>query len=471
MSDSLSPAFHHPAAEAAIAALSGLFGDRVVLSQSVREHHGHGESFHATQMPDAVVFVESTAEVAQVVRLCVHHRIPMVPFGAGSSMEGQVQAVEGGICVDLSRMDKVLAVRAEDMDCTVQPGVTRQTLNTFLRDRGLFFPIDPGAEATLGGMASTRASGTNAVRYGTMKDVVLAMEVVLADGRIIRTGSRARKSSAGYDLTRLLIGAEGTLGFITELTLRLFPIPEKIAAAVCAFPDLESAVSCVVATQQCGVTMSRIEFADTAQVAAINAYCKTTFPECPVLFLEFAGSPEAVDAEIAIVQSLAEDFGGGGFDWAETEEARRALWHARHMAAYAALQVRPGCKGLPTDVCVPISRLVECIAETHKELEASPLPAPIVGHVGDGNFHLMIVFNPDDPAELAEAERLDRTLGERALAMGGTCTGEHGIGLGKTGLLALEVGEALAVMRTIKGALDPLGLMNPGKLFPKDPVS
>ncbi|MBK1663012.1 FAD-binding oxidoreductase [Rhodospirillum rubrum] len=450
---------------AALSDLSALLGERLALSQAVRDHHGHGESWHGVQAPEAVAFVKTAEEAQAVVALCAAHGVPMVPFGAGSSMEGQVQATAGGLCLDMSAMTAILAVRPEDMDCTVQPGVTRQQLNEHLRAQGLFFPIDPGAEATLGGMASTRASGTNAVRYGTMRDVVLALEVVLADGRRLRTGSRARKSAAGYDLTRLMIGAEGTLGLITELTLRLFPIPEKQAAAICSFPSLEQAVACVVATAQCGVGMSRIEFADRLQMRAINAYSHTSFPESPMLFLEFAGSAAAVEAEIATVRALADEHGGGGFAWAESEEDRRALWKARHSAAYAALALRPGCKGLATDVCVPISRLVDCLVETQRDLATSPLPAPIAGHVGDGNFHLMIVFDPADPAEVAEAKRLDDALGRRALAMEGTCTGEHGIGLGKRALLALEAGEGVDVMRQIKAALDPKGLMNPGKIF------
>jgi D-lactate dehydrogenase (cytochrome) len=461
----LAMSFVHPRAEAAIADLSARLGDKLVTNATIREQHGHDESWHPAAAPDAVVIAQNKHDVQAAVSICAEHKVPMIPFGAGSSLEGQVAAVQGGISIDTSRMTKIIAVRPADLDCTVEPGVTRQQLNVHLRDQGLFFPIDPGAEATLAGMAATRASGTNAVRYGTMREATLALEVVLPDGRMIKTGTRSRKSAAGYDLTRLFIGAEGTLGIITELTLRLYGIPEQIAVAVCNFPNVQEAVTTVVETLQCGVPMSRIELADTAQIVAINRYSKTSLAESPTLFLEFAGSPAAVAEQIETVKGLAEAHGGGDFAWAKAEEDRHALWEARHHAAYAALALRPGCKGLWTDVCVPISRLVECITATQKDLETSPLPAPIVGHVGDGNFHLSVVFDPNDPAEMAEAKRISEDLVDRALAMEGTCTGEHGIGLGKRRHLRHELGDAVDVMRGVKASLDPHNLMNPGKMF------
>jgi D-lactate dehydrogenase (cytochrome) len=457
--------FVHPRAEHAIAALTARLGDKVVTNATIREQHGHDESWMAPAPPDAVVFAERKEDVQAAVSICAEHRVPMVAFGAGSGLEGQVQAMQGGVTIDTTRMTRIIAVRPADLDCTVEPGVTRQQLNIHLRDQGLFFPVDPGAEATLAGMASTRASGTNAVRYGTMRDVVLALEVVLPDGRMIKTGTRSRKSAAGYDLTRLFIGAEGTLGIITEMSLRLFGIPEHLAVAVCNFPDVERAVATVVETLQCGVPMSRIELADAVQINAINRYSKTSLAECPTLFLEFAGGPAAVAEQIETVKTLAEAHGGGDFSWAKTEEERRALWHARHNAAYASVALRPGCRMWNTDVCVPISRLVECITETRKDLAGSPLPAPMVGHVGDGNFHLTIVLDPNNPAEVEEAGRISSNLAKRALAMEGTCTGEHGIGLGKRAYLKQELGDAVDVMRSIKAALDPHNLMNPGKIF------
>ncbi|RJF86765.1 FAD-binding protein [Oleomonas cavernae] len=450
-----------------IEALTALFGDRISTAAAIRDQHGHGESWHPTALPDAVFFALSEDEVARAVRICADHATPIVPFGAGTSVEGQVQAVNGGISIDVSRMKRIIAVRAEDMDCTVEPGVTRVELNDYIRDLGLFFPVDPAGEATFGGMASTRASGTNAVRYGTMKDMVLSLRAVLPDGSVLRTGQRAKKSSAGYDLTRLMIGAEGTLGIITELNLKLAGIPQQVSAATCSFPDLRSAVRTVVETLQCGVAMSRIEVADEVQVKAFNLYNKTSFPEQPMLFLEFAGNPKGVAAEIEIVHDLALGNGGGDFQWANTEEERRALWRARYSAVASNKMLKPGAMGMSTDVCVPISRLVECIEATKQDLLRSSLPAPLVGHVGDGNFHLYILFDPNDPAEMREAERISEELAERAIAMEGTCTGEHGIGLGKRKFMNRELGNpAIAAMRAIKAALDPQNIMNPGKMLP-----
>lgn len=451
----------------AVAALAARFGDRLTTSTPIRDQHGHGESWHATALPDAVLFAGSEAEVIAAVGICAQYRLPIVPFGAGTSVEGQVQAVQGGLSIDLSGMKRIVSVRPDDMDCTVEPGVTRVELNEHIRDLGLFFPVDPAGEATFGGMASTRASGTNAVRYGTMKDMVLSLRAVLPDGSVLRTGQRAKKSSAGYDLTRLLIGSEGTLGVITELNLRLAGIPEQVSAATCSFSDMESAVRTVVEVLQCGINMSRIEVADEVQLKAINLYCKTSFPEQPMLFLEFAGNAKGVAAEIEIVRDLAQGNGGSDFRWAANEEERRALWHARYMAVASSKLLKPGARGLSTDVCVPISRLVECIAETKADLARCSLPAPLVGHVGDGNFHLYILFDPDDPAEASEAMRISEDLAARAIAMEGTCTGEHGVGLGKRKFMVEELGDpAVAMMRAIKQAIDPHNLMNPGKMLP-----
>lgn len=451
----------------AIAALAARFGNRLSTASAIRDQHGHGESWHPTALPDAVFFAENEAEVAEAVRICADHRLPIVPFGAGTSVEGQVQAMQGGLSIDLSAMKRIIAVRPDDMDCTVEPGVTRVELNEHIRDRGLFFPVDPAGEATFGGMAATRASGTNAVRYGTMKDMVLSLRAVLPDGTILRSGQRAKKSSAGYDLTRLFIGSEGTLGIITELNLKLAGIPEQVSAATCSFPDMESAVRTVVEVLQCGINMSRIEVADEVQLKAINLYCKTNFPEQPMLFLEFAGNAKGVAAEIEIVRDLAQGNGGSDFRWAANEEERRALWHARYMAVASSKLLKPGARGMSTDVCVPISRLVECIAETKADLARCSLPAPLVGHVGDGNFHLYILFDPDDPTETAEAMRISEDLAARAIAMEGTCTGEHGVGLGKRKFMVEELGDpAVAAMRAIKAAIDPHNLMNPGKMLP-----
>lgn len=450
-----------------IDAMNARFGARFSLAAAVRAHHGHDESHFADALPDAVVFVHETEEVVFVVGNCRRHRVPIIPFGVGSSLEGHILAVRGGITIDLSEMNQVLAIHAEDMDAVVQPGVTRKQLNNALHGSGLFFPIDPGADASLGGMASTRASGTNAVRYGTMRENVLALTAVLADGRVIRTGSRARKSSSGYDLTRLLVGSEGTLGIITELTVRLHPLPEAISSAVCAFPDIVDAVNTVIQTIQLGVPVARIELLDTLTVKAINRYSKTTLRESPMLFFEFHGSPAGVQEQAQTVQEIAREHDGLDFEWASRPEDRSRLWAARHDVLFASLNLRPGSRGISTDVCVPISRLAECVDGVRAEIDASGLIAPIVGHVGDGNFHCVILVDPDDPAEIAHAEDLNRRIVERALAMGGTCTGEHGIGIGKQDFLLREHGgEAIDTMRLIKRALDPDNLMNPGKVLP-----
>jgi len=445
-------------------ALRGILGDRVSTADAVREQHGHDESYHDGQPPDAVVFPENADEVAAVVRLCADHHVPVIPFGTGTSLEGHVAALGGGVCIDVSRMNKIIRVNAEDMDVTVEPGVTRKQLNEYLRDTGLFFPVDPGADASIGGMTATRASGTNAVRYGTMRENVLSLGVVLADGRQIRTAGRARKSSAGYDLTRLYVGSEGTLGVITEITLRLFGIPEAISAAVASFPDLESAVNAVILTIQSGIPVARIELLDEVQMDAVNKYSKLDYPVQPTLFFEFHGSEAGVAEQAETVQAIATDFGAADFKWATRPEDRSALWQARHDAYYAALALRPGAKGMATDACVPISRLAECIMETRKDIDESGILAPIVGHVGDGNFHLCMIFDPDDADELARAKALNERMIMRALAMEGTCTGEHGVGLGKMDFLVAEHGEALSVMRAMKTALDPDNIMNPSKI-------
>ncbi|WP_374489847.1 FAD-binding oxidoreductase [Zoogloea sp.] len=445
--------------------LADRFGKRFSTAEAVRAHHGHDESHFPDVLPDAVVWPHTTAEVVEVVQLCAHYQVPLVPFGVGSSLEGHILPVAGGISLDMSEMNQVQAVHAEDMDAVVQPGVTRKALNAALNGTGLFFPIDPGADATLGGMASTRASGTNAVRYGTMRENVLGMEVVLADGRVIRTGGRARKSSAGYDLTRLFVGAEGTLGVITELTVRLHPLPEAVSAAICSFPDLDSAVQTVIQTIQLGVPVARIELLDALTVQAVNRYSKTTLREEPLLLFEFHGSPNGVEEQATTVQELARDNGGQDFEWATRPEDRSRLWQARHDVYFAGLNLRPGSRAISTDVCVPISRLAEAIAGTQADIAASGLTAPIVGHVGDGNYHVLILTDPDNPAQIAAGEALGSRIVERALALGGTCTGEHGIGIGKQGYLRAEHGAAVDVMAALKAALDPLNLMNPGKII------
>ncbi len=461
----LAPAFHRePFASSLLAGLRQLLGERLSHSAAVRAQHGKDESYHPAHAPDAVAFPQTTEEVAAIVKLCAAHRAPVIAFGAGTSLEGQVAALAGGVSVDMTQMNRILRVNAEDLDATVEAGVTRKQLNEHLRDTGLFFPIDPGANASLGGMAATRASGTNAVRYGTMRENVLSLNVVLADGRVIRTARRARKSAAGYDLTRLFVGSEGTLGIITELTVRLYGIPDAISAAVCAFPTLEAAVDSVILTIQSGVPVARIELLDESQMAAINRYSKLDHKIAPTLFFEFHGTPAGVAEQSETVKAIAAEHGGDDFRWATTAEARSKLWQARHDAYYAALAMRPGSKGWATDVCVPISRLAECIGETKQDLARSSIPSALVGHVGDGNFHLVFMIDPDRPQEIAEASRLNDRMVARALAMEGTCTGEHGVGYGKMEFLIAEHGEAVSVMRTIKNALDPDGIINPGKI-------
>jgi len=444
--------------------LRQLLGDRLSTASAVCAQHGKDESYHAPHSPDAVAFARSAQEVAAIVRLCSNYKTPVIAFGTGTSLEGHVAALAGGVCIDLTQMDRILRVNAEDLDAVVEAGVTRKQLNEHLRDTGLFFPIDPGADASLGGMAATRASGTNAVRYGTMRENVLSLTVVLADGRVIRTARRARKSAAGYDLTRLFIGSEGTLGIITEVTVRLYGIPEAISAAVCAFPTIEDAVNTVILTIQIGVPVARIELLDEAQMAATNKYSKLNHKVAPTLFFEFHGTPAGVAEQAETVKSIAADYGGNDFRWATTPEERSKLWQARHDAYYAALALRPGSKGWATDVCVPISRLAECISETQRDLADSPIPSALVGHVGDGNFHLVFMIDPQRPDEIAEAGRLNERMVARALAMEGTSTGEHGVGYGKMDFLVSEHGEALSVMRSIKKALDPDNILNPGKI-------
>ena len=451
--------------ETAIAILKQQFGDRLQTGAAIRQQHGHTTTWIANQPPDAVVFARDTQEVSDIVRTCAAHKVPVIPFGTGTSLEGHVNAPAGGICVDLMQMDKVLAVHAGDLDCVVQPGVTREALNTHLRDQGLFFPIDPGANASLGGMASTRASGTNAVRYGTMKDNVVALEAVLPDGSVIRTAQRAKKSSAGYDLTRLLVGAEGTLGLITELTLRLQGIPEAMSSARCSFPSVDAACQAVMTTIQYGIPVARMELLDALSVQAVNAHAGLGLPETPLLLLEFHGSEAGVAEQSATFGEIAADCGGSGFDWTTNPEDRTRLWKARHEFYWAALHMRPGATGFATDVCVPISRLAEAVARSNEMVAELGLTGMIVGHVGDGNFHTTLLVDMEDADELARAEQFVGRLNDVAISMEGTCTGEHGIGQGKRPYLARELGPALGAMRAIKAALDPLGIMNPGKIL------
>jgi len=463
-----SQSIRKPIPPAMLDALRTRFGDRISTAEAVRAHHGRDESAYDPMLPDAVVFAQTTEEVAAVAKLCFEHEIPLIPYGAGSSLEGHLLAVAGGVSLDLSQMNHVLSVHPEDLTVTVEPGVTRKQLNTEIRDTGLFFPIDPGADASIGGMCATRASGTNAVRYGTMRENVLNLTVVTADGRIIKTANRARKSSAGYDLTRLFIGSEGTLGIITEITLKLYPQPEAVSAAVCAFPTMGEAVSAVIDTIQIGVPIARVEFVDALAIRAINQYDKLTLPEMPTLFFEFHGSEHGVQEQAETVQQIAAEHKGQGFEWATRPEDRSRLWNARHNAYFAFLQLKPGCRAVTTDVCVPISRLADCVVETEKDLLASALqlPAPIVGHVGDGNFHVALLIDPNKPEELEEAERINQRIVARAIAMDGTCTGEHGVGLHKMDFLIAEHGnDAIDLMRSIKQALDPKHILNPGKIF------
>jgi D-lactate dehydrogenase (cytochrome) len=450
------------------AALTGHFGARFSCGDSIRLQHGRDESVHQPALPDGVVMAESTKEVALTVRLCARHGVPVVAYGVGSSVEGHVLAPGGGISLDLSGMNRIIAIHSEDGDAVVEAGVTRKQLNDALKGSGLFFPIDPGADATLGGMAATRASGTNAVRYGTMRDNVLATTTILADGRIMRTGGRARKSSAGYDLTRLLVGSEGTLGIMSELTVRLYPIPEAISAAVCTFPSIDAAVQTVIQTIQLGVPVARIELLDALSLKAINQFSKTTLAEAPTLFFEFHGSPASVAEQAETVQAIAGELDGANFAWATRPEDRSRLWQARHDAYFACLQLKPGSRVFPTDVCVPISRLAECIAATNEDIARVNIPIALFGHVGDGNFHLVVLVDRDNPQDMADAAWVSGRVVDRAIAMEGTCTGEHGIGLGKRQYLIPEHGSvAVDVMRAVKIALDPQNLLNPGKILPE----
>ena len=453
------------AADGVIAALAAHFGNRLVTSQAVREQHGNTVTWIENQPPDAVVFPQTTEDVQRVVRLCAEARVPVIPFGVGTSLEGQVNAPVGGVSLDFRDMKRVLAVHAEDLDCVIEPGITRKALNEHLRDQGVFFPIDPGADASLGGMAATRCSGTNAVRYGTMKDNVLALKVVMADGEVMTTGRRAKKSSAGYDLTRLIVGSEGTLGVITELTLKLAGIPEAISGGICPFPSVEACCNATITTIQSGIPVARIEILDALQVRAVNLYSKLSLAETPMLFLEFHGTEASVAEQSERFGDIAREFGGGPFEWATRPEDRTRLWEARHNAALSCKALRPGAHIVATDVCVPISRLAECMVETQRDIADSRILAPIVGHVGDGNFHLTLLVDMNDADEVARAQALSQRLVERALDMDGTCTGEHGVGQGKMKYLKAEHGEpALAAMRALKRALDPLDIMNPGKI-------
>ncbi|WP_165324631.1 FAD-binding oxidoreductase [Rhizorhabdus phycosphaerae] len=459
------PFSRRPLPAAFVDDMRALLGDRLHLGEAMRRQHGSSEAHFEPVLPDAVAFPHSTEEVAALVRLCLAAEIPVVPFGAGTSLEGNATPVRGGLTIDLGEMSRIVEVNAQDLDCTVEAGVRREQLNAHLRDQGLFFPIDPGANATIGGMASTRASGTNAVRYGTMRDAVLSLKVVTPEGTVVRTARRARKSAAGYDLTRLMIGAEGTLGIITEICLRLHGIPEAISSAVCPFDALAGAVDTVVQAIQMGVPVARIELLDAAQMRACNAYSKLDYPEQTTLLFEFHGSERHVEEQVATVRDLAAANGGGPFRWSNLPEERTRLWKARHEAYYAAMNQRPGAVGLTTDVCVPISRLADCILETRQDLDGCAVPATIVGHVGDGNFHVVFAIDPNAPEEMHAVEALNARLVARALSMDGSCTGEHGIGLGKQSFLVDELGDAVDMMRTIKRALDPKDLFNPGKIF------
>jgi D-lactate dehydrogenase (cytochrome) len=439
--------------------LKALLGDRVSTSAAVREHHGKDESYFPYALPDVVVFVESTEEVRDVVNICRRHRVPMIPFGVGTSLEGHILAVAGGVSIDLSRMNKVLQVHEADLDAVVQAGVTRKQLNEYIKHTGLFFPVDPGADATLGGMAATRASGTNAVRYGTMRENVLSLKVVLADGRVIQTSRRSKKSAAGYDLTRLFVGSEGTLGIITEVTVRLYPVQEAMSAAVCAFDSVDGCTNTVIQTIQAGIPVARCDIVCEKTVGAINKFKKTSYRVAPTVFFEFHGSKSSVVEQAEAVQAIAKEHGGMDFIWATKPEERTQLWQARHDAYFACLQIRPGSRAVSTDVCVPISRLAECVRETMQDVQSYIAPVPLLGHIGDGNFHLMFLVDPAKPEETELAKKLNKRLVERALAMEGTCTGEHGVGLGKMASLQMELGD-------IKKTLDPDNLMNPGKVLP-----
>ncbi len=458
----------NPDRNAVIARLAARFGTRCSSVESVRRQHGRGEALDAGHPPDAVVWPDNTDEIVEIVRLCAAARVPIVPHGAGTSLEGHVSAPWGGICIDLSRMNRIVAVHADDGDCVVEPGVTREQLNAFLRDTGLFFPVDPGANATIGGMVATRASGTTTMRYGSMWHNVLALEVVLADGRVVRVGTRARKSSAGYDLVRLLTGSEGTLGIVSEITLRLHPQPEEVAAAVCSFATLRGAVDAVQELMVAVAGLARVEFLDDVQVRACNRYAALKLPEQSTLFLEFHGSATSIREQTMRAEQIVRDHGGAGFVWAAQPEERSRLWKARHTAYFAALALRPGCACIVADVCVPISRLAECVAAARAELDRERLVAPIVGHVGDGNYHVLFLLDPTDAAERLRIERVYDSMVARAQAVGGTCTGEHGIGVGKRDKLRAEYGDdVIELMRALKAAWDPLGIMNPGKVLPE----
>ncbi|WP_439605354.1 FAD-binding oxidoreductase [Shinella sp.] len=456
---------NHEGIAAALPRLAERFGTRFQTGEAIRAQHAHTTTYIPAQLPDGVVFVESAEEVKAVVSLCAELTVPVIPFGTGSSLEGQVNAPNGGISIDFSNMKRVLEVNAEDLDCTVEPGITREELNVYLRDTGLFFPIDPGANASIGGMTSTRASGTNAVRYGTMKDNVLAVTAVTATGEEIRTARRARKSSAGYDLTRLFVGAEGTLGVPTSVTLRLQGIPSVIAGGICGFPTLKDACDAVIMTIQLGIPVARIELVNTLQIKACNAYSGLTLPEQPTLFVEFHGNEDSVRLQSEEFGAIAAECGGGTFQWSADAEERAKLWKARHNVYWSAKALRPGWEAIATDVCVPISRLADCVAETERDIEEHGLLAPIVGHAGDGNFHVSLVFDDKDPAHVAKVEAFVGRLNARALAMDGTCTGEHGIGQGKQAFLPGELGGTVQLMRQIKQALDPDNILNPGKIF------
>jgi D-lactate dehydrogenase (cytochrome) len=450
-----------------LAELKALLGDRVSTSAAVREHHGKDESYFPYALPDAVVFVESTEEVRDVVDICRRHRVPMIPFGVGTSLEGHILAVQGGVSIDLSRMNKVLAVHEEDLDAVVQAGVTRKQLNEYIKHTGLFFPVDPGADATLGGMAATRASGTNAVRYGTMRENVLSLKVVLADGRIIQTARRSKKSAAGYDLTRLFVGSEGTLGIITEVTVRLYPVQEAMSAAVCAFDSVDGCTRTVIQTIQAGIPVARCDIVCDKTVGAINKFKKASYRVAPTVFFEFHGSKASVVEQAEAVQAIAKEHGGMDFVWATRPEERSQLWQARHDAYFACLQIRPGSRAVSTDVCVPISRLAECVHETMEDVKSYIAPVPLLGHIGDGNFHLMFLVDPAKPEETELAKAFNQRLIERALRLEGTCTGEHGVGMGKIGSMRMELGDdVMDVMRDIKRVFDPDNLMNPGKVVP-----
>ena len=448
-----------------IGILKQRFGDQFTTSDAIRERHGKGESYHDTAAPDGVFFPNTTKEVADAVSICADHKFPVIPFGVGTALEGHIAALRGGLCIDMSMMNAVLEVNPEDLDVTVQAGVTRKQLNEHLRDTGLFFPIDPGADATIGGMAATRASGTNAVRYGTMRENVLSLTVVTADGRIIKTARRARKSSAGYDLTRLFVGSEGTLGVITEITLKVFGIPESITSAVCQFEDLENAINTSILIVQAGIPVARMELLDDVQMDACIKYSKLEgYDSKPTIFFEFHGTEASAKEQAETVQEIAEELGGSAFKWTAQMEDRNKLWQARHDAYYAAIALRSGCQGWATDVCVPVSRLAECINETKADLEGTNLLSPLVGHVGDGNFHLLYIVDPENAEEMAEAQAHSDRMVMRALAMGGTCTGEHGVGYGKMHFLQEEHGDSISLMRSLKLAFDPENIMNPGKI-------